>query len=46
MCVRNSAFIADNYLVNYPCDNWADKKVYDHAGQRKRDSWIVIVDAQ
>ena len=46
MCVRNSAFSADNYVVNYPCDNWADKKVYDHAGQRKRDSWIVIVDAQ
>ena len=21
MCVRNSAFAADNYVVNYPCDN-------------------------
>ena len=47
MCVRNSAFAADNYVVNYPCDNRGNSsKIHDHEGERNRDSWIVIVDAQ
>ena len=47
MCVRNSAFAADNYVVNYPCDNrGSSSRIHDHDGQRNRDSWIVIVDAQ
>ena len=47
MCVRNSEFAADNYVVNYPCDNRGNSsKIHNHTGERKRDSWIVIVDAQ
>ena len=47
MCVRNSAFASDNYVVNYPCDNRGNgSKIHDHEGERQRDSWIVIVDAQ
>ena len=47
MCVRNSAFASDNFVVNYPCDNrGSSSKIHDHDGQRSRDSWIVIVDAQ
>ena len=47
MCVRGSAFAADNYVVNYPCDNrGSSSKIHDHQGERNRDSWIVIVDAQ
>ena len=46
MCVQNSAFSADNYVVNYPCDNMDGGTTHDHAGQRKRDSFIVIVNAE
>ena len=47
MCVRNSDFAADQYVVNYPCDNrGSNSRKHDHEGQRNRDSWIVIVDAQ
>ena len=47
MCVRNSAFASDNYVVNYPCDNrGSSNRIHDHSGERQRDSWIVIVDAQ
>ena len=46
MCVKNSAFSADNYVVNYPCDNMDGGTTHDHAGQRKRDSFIVIVNAE
>jgi exopolysaccharide biosynthesis protein len=47
MCVRNSAFASDNYVVNYPCDNRGSaNRIHDHGGERQRDSWIVIVDAQ
>ena len=47
MCVRNSAFASDSYVVNYPCDNRGNgSKIHDHEGERQRDSWIVIVDAQ
>ena len=47
MCVRNSAFAGDKYVVNYPCDNRGNSsRKHDHEGQRSRDSWIVIVDAQ
>ena len=47
MCVRNSAFATDNYVVNYPCDNRGNaSKIHNHEGERNRDSWIVIVDAQ
>ena len=46
MCVRNSAFAADSYVVNYPCDNRGNSsRIHDHAGERNRDSFIVIVDA-
>ncbi|MBR2227877.1 MAG: phosphodiester glycosidase family protein [Bacteroidales bacterium] len=46
MCVKNSAFSADNYVVNYPCDNMDGGTTHDHAGQRKRDSFIFIVNAE
>ena len=47
MCVRDSEFAADKYVVNYPCDNRGNSsKIHDHDGQRSRDSWIVIVDAE
>ena len=47
MCVRNSAFAADNYVVNYPCDNRGSaNRTHNHTGERARDSWIVIVDAK
>ena len=46
MCVQNSAFSADNYVVNYPCDNMGNGTTHDHTGQRKRDSFIVIVNAE
>ena len=46
MCVRDSAFSADNYVVNYPCDNMGNGTTHDHTGQRKRDSFIVIVNAE
>ena len=47
MCVRDSEFAAFGYVVNYPCDNKGKyNQNHDHDGQRKRDSWIVIVDAQ
>ena len=46
MCVQDSAFSADNYVVNYPCDNMGSGTTHDHAGQRKRDSFIVIVNAE
>lgn len=46
MCVRNGAFAADNYVVNYPCDNRGNSSTkHNHQGERSRDSWIVIVDA-
>ena len=45
MCVRNASFAADNYVVNYPCDNMDDGTVHDHAGERARDSFIMIVPA-
>ena len=46
MCVRDNAFSADRYVVNYPCDNMGSGTTHDHDGQRKRDSFIVIVNAE
>jgi Predicted periplasmic protein (DUF2233). len=46
MCVQDSAFSADNYVVNYPCDNMGSGTTHTHDGQRKRDSFIVIVNAE
>ena len=46
MCVRNAAFAADNYVVNYPCDNMGSGKTHDHDGERARDSFIVVIDAE
>ena len=47
MCVKDAAFQGDDYVVNYPCDNATDAgTVHNHGGQRKRDSYIVIVDAE
>ena len=43
MCVQNRGD-EDTHVVNYPCDNMGDdSKNHDHAGERARDSFIVIV---
>ncbi|MBP5689748.1 MAG: phosphodiester glycosidase family protein [Bacteroidales bacterium] len=47
MCVKHSDFDMDNYVVNYPCDNRGNKNnKHNHYGERARDSFIVIVDAE
>ena len=46
MCVRHNSFASDAYVVNYPCDNMGSGKTHNHSGQRKRDSYICIVNAQ
>ena len=45
MCVKNQGD-ATTHVVNYPCDNrGANNKTHDHAGERARDTFIVIVPA-
>ena len=45
MCVKNQGD-ATTHVVNYPCDNrGANNKTRDHAGERARDTFIVIVPA-
>lgn len=45
MCVQGQGD-ATTHVVNYPCDNrGSNNKTHDHAGERARDSFIVIVPA-
>ena len=46
MCVKNKGD-ESTHVVNYPCDNrGSNSKIHDHAGERARDTFIVIVPAQ
>lgn len=45
MCVKDHGD-EDTHVVNYPCDNYTDGDMVDHAGERARDSFIVIVPAE
>ena len=46
MCVQGLGD-ANTHVVNYPCDNrGSQNKVHNHAGQRARDTFIVIVPAE
>jgi hypothetical protein len=47
MCVEGEGD-ATTHVVNYPSDNYTGKTgtgIVDHGGERKRDSFIVIVPA-
>lgn len=44
MCVKDNGDM-DTNVVNYPWDNYSSSSIYDHAGERARDSFIVIVPA-
>ena len=46
MCVRDNNYDMYDYVVNYPCDNYSSGGKIDHAGERARDSYIVIVPAE
>lgn len=43
MCVEGEGDNTTN-VVNYPCDNNENGKVHDHAGERARDTQILIVE--
>lgn len=45
MCVQDQGDM-DTHVVNYPVDNYSDGGKVNHAGQRARDSYIVIVPAE
>lgn len=45
MCVEGQGD-ATTHVVNYPWDNYDSDKKVDHAGERARDSFIVIVPAE
>lgn len=42
MCVQGQGD-EDTHVVNYPCDNYTEGGKMNHAGERERDSFIVIV---
>jgi hypothetical protein len=42
MCVQGQGD-EDTHVVNYPVDNYTNNGKIDHAGERERDSFIVIV---
>lgn len=46
MCVQGMGD-GNTHVVNYPCDNRGSQdKVHNHAGQRARDTFIVIVPSE
>lgn len=45
-CVQEGDSADDNYVANYPCDNMGSGKTHDHDGERARDSFIVVIDAE
>ena len=45
MCVEGKGD-EDTHVVNYPCDNIGTTNKHDHAGERSRDTFIVIVPAE
>lgn len=42
MCVKDQGD-PTTHVVNYPCDNYTEGGIIDHGGERKRDTFIVIV---